>query len=187
GAHVRDQPDRALLPDLDAFVQLLGDAHGDSRGEAQLLGRFLLQCAGAERRGRRAPPLALLDRGDRERELERVRDDRPRGRLVLDLRLFPVELVQPPLAPLGVLLAGGLPPPPLPGWLATCHAIASPSRSGSVARRTRSDAFAAFLISASVLAFSLMVTYSGVKPFSTSTPSLRCGRSRRCPTVAFTV
>src|SRR5437762_8799248 len=80
-----------------------------------------------------------------------------------------------------------LPPPPLPSWLATCHAMASPSRSGSVASSTRSDALAAFLISARVLAFSLMVTYSGVKPFSTSTPSLRCGRSRTCPTVAFTV
>src|SRR5436190_19190570 len=80
-----------------------------------------------------------------------------------------------------------LPLPPLPSWLATCHAMASPSRSGSVARSTRSDAFAARLISARVFAFSLMVTYSGVKPFSTSTPSLRCGRSRRCPTVALTV
>src|SRR5213082_622753 len=80
-----------------------------------------------------------------------------------------------------------LPPPPLPSWLATCHAMASPSRSGSVASSTRSDALAAFLISARVLAFSLMVTYSGVKPFSTSTPSLRCGRSRTCLTVAFTV
>src|SRR6266480_3865622 len=76
---------------------------------------------------------------------------------------------------------------PFESWLATCQAMASPSRSGSVARSTRSDAFAAFLISARVLAFSLMVTYSGVKPFSTSTPSLRCGRSRRCPTVALTV
>src|SRR5712691_4389930 len=79
---------------------------------------------------------------------------------------------------------------PLPSPLscdATCQAIASPSRSGSVASNTRSAALAAFLISARVLAFSFIVTYFGVKPFSTSTPSSRFGRSRRCPTVALTV
>src|ERR1041384_5811626 len=77
--------------------------------------------------------------------------------------------------------------PPLPSCEATCQAMASPSRSGSVASSTRGAALAAFLISASVLAFSLMVTYSGAKSLSTSTPSLRVGRSRRWPTVAFTV
>src|SRR5688572_11121254 len=79
-------------------------------------------------------------------------------------------------------------PSPLPfSWEATCQAIASPSRSGSVASRTRSAALAAFLISASVFAFSLIVTYFGAKLLSTSTPSSRLGRSRRWPTVAFTV
>src|SRR6266480_3910951 len=68
---------------------------------------------------------------------------------------------------------------------ATCQAIASPSRSGSVASRTRSAALAAFLISARVFAFSFIVTYFGVNPFSTSTPSSRLGRSRRCPAGAF--
>src|SRR5437016_4684504 len=43
--------------------------------------------------------------------------------------------------------------PPFESWLATCHAMASPSRSGSVARSTRSEAFAAFfLFTASFLA-----------------------------------
>src|SRR5207245_10086802 len=65
--------------------------------------RFLLQRAGAERRGRRAPALALFDRGDPERELERVRGDGPRGRFVLDLGLLPVELVEPRLELLAVL------------------------------------------------------------------------------------
>ncbi len=78
------------------------------------------------------------------------------------------------------------PLPPL-SCEATCQAIASPSRSGSVAISTRDDALAAFLISARVFAFSLIVTYFGVKPFSTSTPSSRLGRSRTWPTVAFTV
>src|SRR5712691_7587185 len=45
---------------------------------------------------------------------------------------------------------------------------------------------AAFLSSERVLVLPLMVTYFGSKPCSTSTPSSRVGRSRRCPTVAFT-
>src|SRR5881628_845619 len=84
-----------------------------TRGKAQLLRGFLLQRAGAERRGRRAPPLALLDRADLEGELERIHHDRPRGRLVFDLRLFPLELVQPRLERLAVLLEIGLDGPVL--------------------------------------------------------------------------
>src|SRR5436190_5822936 len=77
---------------------------------------------------------------------------------------------------------------PLPfSWDATCQAMASPSRSGSVASSTRSAALAAFLLSARVFAFSLIVTYLGAKLLSTSTPSSRFGRSRKCPTVALTV
>src|SRR6185503_13579995 len=77
---------------------------------------------------------------------------------------------------------------PLPfSWDATCHAIASPSRSGSVASSTRSAALAAFFISARVFAFSLIVTYLGAKLLSTSTPNSRLGRSRKWPTVALTV
>src|SRR5688500_3890789 len=76
---------------------------------------------------------------------------------------------------------------PGPICSATCQAIASPSRSGSVARKTRLAAFAAFLISETVWVLPLMVTYSGVNVFpSISTPSFRVGRSRTWPTVAFT-
>src|SRR2546425_11839201 len=88
---------------LDAFVQLLRDPHRDRRGKAQLLCGFLLQRAGAERRGRRAPPPALLDRAGLEGGLERIHHDRPPRRLVFDLRPFPVELVQPRLERLAVL------------------------------------------------------------------------------------
>ena len=71
-------------------------------------------------------------------------------------------------------------------WSATCQAIASPSRSGSVARYTARAPRAAFLISLRVCVFPFIVTYSGRNPFSTSTPSFRVGRSRTWPMVAFT-
>src|SRR5215207_8268287 len=73
-----------------------------------------------------------------------------------------------------------------PSWSATCQAMASPSRSGSVARYMVEAVLAAFLSSDSVLVLPLMVTYLGSKSRSTSTPSSRVGRSRRWPTVAFT-
>src|SRR6185312_5159801 len=44
----------------------------------------------------------------------------------------------------------------------------------------------AFFSSESVLVFPLMMTYLGSNPLSTSTPSSRVGKSRTCPTVAFT-
>ena len=47
---------------------------------------------------------------------------------------------------------------------ATCQAIASPSRSGSVARIDGRAVFAAFLSSASVLVLPLIVTYFGLEP-----------------------
>src|SRR2546429_1120439 len=165
GAHVGDEAHGALLPDLDPLVQLLGEPHRDRGREAQLLGGFLLQGAGAKR-GWRGAGWASTLRWSMSSGLARAWAT---ASLVISWNRTRRTL------------------PPLPSWLATCHAMASPSRSGSVASSTRSAALAAFLISARVLAFSLMVTYSGVKPFSTSTPSLRCGRSRTCPTVAFTV
>src|ERR1043166_5882427 len=48
-----------------------------------------------------------------ERNLERVRHDRARGRLVFDLGLLAVQLVQPGLEPLAVLLQVGLDGPVL--------------------------------------------------------------------------
>src|SRR5207249_9584076 len=94
--------------DLDAFVQLLRQAHRDGGGVSQLLGGLLLQRAGAERRRRGPAALALFERGDFEGQLERVRDNGLGGRRVLDLRLVAVELVQPGLESLAVLLEVGL-------------------------------------------------------------------------------
>ncbi len=71
--------------------------------------------AGAERWGRGAPPLALLDRGDLERDGQRLRHNGPGARLVLDLRLLAIELVQPCLERLAVLLEVGLDRPVLLG------------------------------------------------------------------------
>ncbi len=62
-----------------------------------------------------------------------------------------------------------------------CHAIASPSLSGSVASTTVSDSLQAFF---NLLIFFLdlsATSYSGAKLFSTSTPSFFVGRSRTCP------
>ena len=72
-------------------------------------------------------------------------------------------------------------------WLCTCHAMASPSRSGSVAMNTARADFAAALRSATVFSLPGMVTYSGSKPSSRSMPSVFVGRSRMCPTVALTL
>src|SRR6185312_12605203 len=69
---------------------------------------------------------------------------------------------------------------------ATCQAMASPSRSGSVARKTRSAILAALFNSASVFSLPGTVTYVGLKPCSTSMPNPFSGKSRTCPTVART-
>ena len=60
GTHVRDQTNRALFADLDAFIQPLGQHHGSLDAEAQLARRFLLQRRGNERRNR--VPLLLSRR-----------------------------------------------------------------------------------------------------------------------------
>ena len=77
-------------------------------------------------------------------------------------------------------------PPSAPSSSAMCQAMASPSRSGSVARNTRSAVRAARLMSERTLVLPLMVSYSGRKPRSTSTPILDLGRSFTWPTDAFT-
>jgi len=61
---------------------------------------------------------------------------------------------------------------------ATCHAIASPSRSGSVARKISLESRAADFRSATVFSLPGIVTYSGSKPFSMSIPIFFSGRSR---------
>lgn len=62
-----------------------------------------------------------------------------------------------------------------------CQEIASPSRSGSVARYTAVALSAAPLISFIMAFFPLGITYWGVKPLFTSTPRVFCGKSRTCP------
>ena len=70
---------------------------------------------------------------------------------------------------------------------AKCHAIASPSRSGSVAKKT----FLAFLASAFKdlikSPFPLIFIYSGSKSCSISIPILDLGKSLMCPIEATTL
>src|SRR5688572_30154152 len=68
-----------------------------------------------------------------------------------------------------------------------CQAIASPSRSGSVARYT-SRAFCTYSLS-SLMIFDLSrgTRYVGAKSSSTSTPNVLFGKSRTCPIEARTV
>ncbi len=77
-------------------------------------------------------------------------------------------------------------PPSAPNSSEMCQAIASPSRSGSVAMKTRSAFLAARLMSERTLALPLMTSYWGRKPFSTSTPIFDLGKSFTWPTDAFT-
>src|SRR5438105_443255 len=69
---------------------------------------------------------------------------------------------------------------------ARCQAIASPSRSGSGARKMRSAVRAASLIFASALVLPRIGTYLGSKPLPTSTPSSLFGRSMMWPFEAIT-
>src|SRR6185312_14216755 len=48
GAHVRNETDRAFGSELDAFVQILRDAHRPLRTESEFLGGLLLDRAGRE-------------------------------------------------------------------------------------------------------------------------------------------
>ena len=65
GAHVGDQPG-GLAVEFHAFVQLLRQAHGLLRAEAELSRRFLLQGGGGEGRRRVALDALALDRSDSE-------------------------------------------------------------------------------------------------------------------------
>ena len=67
-----------------------------------------------------------------------------------------------------------------------CHDIASPSRSGSVARYTLPARLAAVLSSLTTFRRSETMLYFGSKSLSTSTPIFDFCRSRTCPTDAFT-
>jgi hypothetical protein len=60
GAHVGDQADAALA-DVDAFIELLRDAHGALRRKTELARGFLLQRRGRERRRGIAARCLLVD------------------------------------------------------------------------------------------------------------------------------
>ena len=71
GAHVGDEPDRAVA-DVHALVKALGDLHGAGGRKAELARGLLLQGGGGEGRIGVAPDRLRFDRGDREaRSLER--------------------------------------------------------------------------------------------------------------------
>ena len=92
GAHVGDEADRALVAELDAFVEPLRERHRAARREAELARRLLLQARGDERRRRVLAALLALDAGDdpRRRCARRVDERLGRG-LVLDAELLRVE------------------------------------------------------------------------------------------------
>ena len=68
-----------------------------------------------------------------------------------------------------------------PNTSAKCHEMASPSRSSSDANQTVSAAAASFFNLDTTSFFSALTVYWGKKPFSTSTPRVRSGKSRMWP------
>src|SRR5262245_56472516 len=73
-----------------------------------------------------------------------------------------------------------------PSSSARCQQIASPSRSGSAARKIASASLAADFRSSSTFLRVGRTSYSAANPFLTSTPRLFLGRSRTCPIEART-
>ena len=87
GTHIGDQTGQAVLAQLDAFVQLLRDAHRAARGHVELAAGFLLQGRGDERRRRAALFLAALDLAHGKRLAGNRVHDRLRLLLVFQLHL----------------------------------------------------------------------------------------------------
>src|SRR5207245_7927567 len=79
-------------------------AHGAPGRKAQLFRGFLLQGAGREERRRLPAALASTDRRDDERQLFDFGDDIAGCLFGLDVRLVPVELLQPRLEWLAIFL-----------------------------------------------------------------------------------
>ena len=75
-AHVADQAD-GLSSDIDAFVKMLGNAHGAVGAHAQLAGSFLLQGGGREGRRRMPPGLFAVHAGAGEGSRFDRRDGSP--------------------------------------------------------------------------------------------------------------
>ena len=73
-----------------------------------------------------------------------------------------------------------------PKMWARCQLMASPSRSGSVARYTWSAFLASLFSSLMIFSLPLMLMYWGAYSCSTSMPSWLAGKSRICPMLAVT-
>src|SRR5690606_32482721 len=84
----------ARAESVHAGVELLGYPVGRAIGEAQALGRLLLERGGGERRGRILGLLATLDLGDDERRAFDVRQDVLRGGLILEAERLAVDVVE---------------------------------------------------------------------------------------------
>src|SRR5262245_10319646 len=87
GAHVGDQPDRALAAEFDAFVKPLRDLHRLLGRKTQLARRLLLELRGDERRNRVALLLPGRDVGDDIARAFEFGQDVLRRLLVLDVKL----------------------------------------------------------------------------------------------------
>ena len=75
GTHISDKADRALLAQLDAFVQLLRDLHRAARLVVELARGLLLEARGDERGRRTAADFLALDALYSERRFLDGRDD----------------------------------------------------------------------------------------------------------------
>ena len=75
----------------------------------------------------------------------------------------------------------------MPRMVARCQEMASPSRSGSVARMMDLAPLASLRMRSRTSPRPRIVIYFGSKPCSTSTPSWDLGRSRTCPLEASTL
>src|SRR5204863_518800 len=134
GPHVGDQTDGSPAGDLLAFVQPLRDLHRPPHRKTEAPGGGLLELRRDERRRRRLLALGAFDAAAWT------------AFLVISLNR--------------ARLKSTLPLPGFNSW-SRCHEIASPSRSGSAARYTRSAARVAFFRSPSVFSFPFRTSYVG--------------------------
>src|SRR5690606_31896662 len=94
GTHVGDEPGRALVPEFDPLIELLRHTHRLLGGEAEALGRLLLEGGGREGRWRVLGTLPPLDLGDDEGDAVDIGEDAAGALLVLEAELLPVDVVE---------------------------------------------------------------------------------------------
>jgi hypothetical protein len=108
GAHVCDETDRtAVLAEVDALVEALGDLHRALGSEAQAVDRVLLELARGVGGGGVSLALALGDLGDREASLLEIAARLARFVAVLDGQLLAVARHEAADEGLGRLLLAG--------------------------------------------------------------------------------